>query len=154
MTSTPTPTYTPTVTDASDSTSGHAPADAVDVLSGGPNGQNGGTYWLAAGQALPGAESSWRTWSVNLGSAQTINAVQLRLALAQSGAVNVTLRLLGTTGNQLHSQTLFQGTAVDNQVIGTVFPTPVPGARQVYLIFTESPSGTAPGLRTVGVYAQ
>jgi hypothetical protein len=99
-------------------------------------------------------ESTWRTWSVNLGSAQTISAVQVRLALAGPGPVNVTLRLLGTTGNQLANQTLYAGSASDHHVIGSVFATPVAGVRQIYLIVTESPGGVAPGLRTVGVYAQ
>jgi hypothetical protein len=160
-----TPTATPTpppglevaagrVTDASDAAIGHPASDAVDPQSGGPNGQSGLTYWQAAGQASPLIESSWRTWTVNLGAAQNVSAIQARLALAAPGTVTVQLRLLGTTGNQVLSQTLFSGTAVDSQVVAMVFPTPVPATRQIYLIFTESPSGVAPGLRTVGVYAQ
>src|SRR5207302_4371643 len=111
-TPTATPTATPTpppglevaggrVTDASDSAGGHGPGDAVDVVSGGPNGQNGATYWLASGQAAPGVETSWRTWSVNLGSGQSVSALQARLALAGSGNVAVTLRPPGPTGHPL-----------------------------------------------------
>lgn len=164
-TSTTTPTATPTppsglevaagrVTDASDAAAGHGSADAVDLLSGGPNGQNGTTYWQAAGPASPSIEGSWRTWSVNLATVQNVSAVQARLALAGSGPVTVQLRLLGASGNQLLSQTLDSGPAADGQMVATVFATPVAGTRQVYLIFIESPAGVAPGLRTVGVYAQ
>ena len=157
-TSTPTPTPPPGVevaggraADASDSVIGHGAADAVDLLSGGPNGQNGATYWSAAGQA---SGTTQRLWWVNLGSSVAVTGIQARLSLAAPGNVTVQARLVDLYFATVATVTLHSGPAQDDQAIGTAFATPVAGVRQVVIVFTESPGGVAPGLRTLGVYAQ
>jgi hypothetical protein len=134
---------------SSDVRAGHAAALAVDSLAGGPNGQDDGTYWQAAGAASFAAN---RTWEVKLASAQTVRAVQARLELDGPGWITVDARFLDDTGAQLMRTTIYDGPAVDYQAIGITLATPLPGVRDVYLIFTQSPAGVAPGLRTVGVY--
>jgi len=135
----------------SDEASGHGAALAVDALVGGPNGQNDGTYWQALGAA---SFSNLREWDVRLASAQTVVAVQARLQLDAPGRVRADVRFNDTTGNPLLTTTLYDGEAIDGQAIGVTLGSPLPGVRDVYLIFTQSPTGVAPGLRTLGVYTQ
>lgn len=134
---------------SSDAAVGHAAALAIDALAGGPNGQNDGTYWQAAGAASFAAS---RTWEVKLASAQTIRAIQARMELDAPGWVTVDARFLDDTGAQLMRTTIYDGPSADYQAIGITLTTPLPGVRDVYLIFTQSPTGVAPGLRTVSVY--
>ena len=74
-------------------------------------------------------------------------------ARACAHCVSVNAVLHNNFGEPLATIILINGFAFDGQVIGTGFATPVPGVRVVFLTFTDSPAGTAPGIRTFGVYS-
>lgn len=130
---------------------GHPAGDAVDLLGGGQTGQDAATFWLAAS---PASATTNQLIRVALEQARTVSAVQVRLALPTSGTVAARIDLRDFFGTTiLSSITLVNGTAVDDQAFGFVYGTPVPNVRNVDIVFTDSPAGVAPGLRTLGVYA-
>lgn len=173
-TSTPTPTPTPTSTPTPTPTStplpgtevaggheadsfdagsalGHVAENAVDLRTGGPDGQNETTYWQADG---PATFATFRSWAVNLRTDRTVLAVRIRLALPSNGWTTVVARLVSSGGSTIQTLQLHDGSATDGQTITTVAPAPVPGVRFVFVTFQQSPTGVAPGLRTVGVWVQ